>query len=290
MLPIIQLDNGIAAVMLTPNPSKPRGGVVVLDRWLIGEIAVTIDHLAQSSPRGVILRSQSERVFVAGADLAEIDALDDGALDGYLRAGSSAFARLHTIACPTVALVNKAALGGGLEIAMHCDGIVGMLPAPGDKPWRIGLPECGLGICPGWGGTQMLPARIDPSLAIAQTATGQTNSVASLPSGLVDLAVASDQDAVAACARWLEAHPRSAPRAHPRCIDATNSDAVRAALSATRTALEPTEAARAVIDCVETGIQSGWQAALAAERRHLIALRHTPFAREKLAQFLKPGG
>lgn len=290
MLPIQTLDNGIVSVSLVPNPSKLRGGVVVLDSWLIGEIALTLTQISLSPPRGLVLRSASERVFVAGADLAEIDGLDDRALDEYLLAGSRAFALLHTIACPTVALVHKAALGGGLEIAMHCDGIIGMLPGAAEKPWRIGLPECGLGICPGWGGTQMLPARIDPATAITQTATGQTNSVAALPSGLLDASVAADQDGIAECMRWISQHPRSSPRNSPRAIDQSNCDAVVNGLNSARATLEPTDSARAVIDCIETGVRGGWQAALAAERRHLIALRHTPLAREKLAQFLKPAG
>ena len=153
MLPVDTLPSGIVTVTLTPNPAKPRGGVVVLDSWLIGEISATMREVAQRAPRGVILRSASERVFVAGADLAEIDALDDAALDAYLRAGSEAFSWFNKVPCPTVALVHRTALGGGLELAMHCDAIVAVMPAAGEKPWMIGLPECGLAICPGWGGT-----------------------------------------------------------------------------------------------------------------------------------------
>lgn len=144
MLPVEQTADGIAIISLTPNPTKLRGGVVVLDSWLIGEIASTLDAVASTKPTGIILRSASERVFVAGADLAEIDALDDDALDAYLRRGSEAFARLFQVPCATVALVHRAALGGGLEVAMHCDGIVGTLASAEEKPWRIGLPECGL--------------------------------------------------------------------------------------------------------------------------------------------------
>ncbi len=288
MLPVETTSDGIAIVSLTANPSKPRGGVVVLDGWLIGEIASTLDAVAAAKPTGVVLRSASDRVFVAGADLAEIDALDDDALHRYLVLGADAFARLHRMACPSVALVHRAALGGGLELAMHCDGLVGVLPAAGDKPWRIGLPECSLGICPGWGGTQMLPARIDPFDAIAQTCTGRTNAITERPAGLFDETAASTADALVKSISWLKAHPRSMPLDHPRAITKASSAQVTAALNRARGEVASTPAADAVLDCIAVGVRAGWTDALAAERAHLVALRHTPQAREKLAQFLKP--
>ncbi len=288
MLPHEHAPCGTAIVSLIPNPAKPRGGVVVLDGWLIDEIALTLDALKASNPAGIILRSTSERVFVAGADLAEIDGLDDVALEAYLRRGSEAFAMLHSMPCPSVAIVHKAALGGGLEIAMHCDGIVGVMPAPADRPWRVGLPECSLGICPGWGGTVMYAARVDAALGIAQTAKGETNPVQSVPAGLFDLTVAHGDDAVLAALRWLVAHPIDAPRKSPRCVGPHDAVRLHAALSAARAATPPTPAADAVFRCVAAGLAGGFAAAVAEERRSLVALRHTEAAREKLAQFLNP--
>jgi len=287
MLPTETTTDGIAIVTLTPNPAKPRGGVVVLDSWLIAQMAETLDAVAATRPRGLILRSSSERVFIAGADLAEIDALDDAALDAYLQAGSAAFAKLHSMHCPSIAVVHKAALGGGLEVAMHCDGVLGVLPSSTEKPWRIGLPECGLGICPGWGGTQMLPARIDPATAIAATATGTTSPVQDAPLGLFDATVNALADALPAASAWLAAHPRTQPLAHPRSILPSDAPRVLAALATARASVTPSEAASAVFDCIEVGCSSGWKGALALERARLIALRHTPFARGKLEQFLR---
>ncbi|MSR29592.1 MAG: hypothetical protein EXS03_08480 [Phycisphaerales bacterium] len=288
MLPVEHAPCGTAIVSLTPNPIKPRGGVVVLDGWLIDEIAMTLDALAASAPQGVILRSVSERVFVAGADLAEIDALDDRALDAYLRRGADAFAMFHMLPCPTAAIVHRAALGGGLEIAMHCDAIIGVVPSPSDKPWRIGLPECGLGICPGWGGTVMYPARVDPTTAIVQTATGETNPVTTVPQGLFDATVAAGNDPIHAALTWLVAHPRDHGRRTPKSIGPQDAPRVTAALANARAAVPASDAANAVFRCVEAGIASGFSRAVAEERRSLIALRHTPQARAKLAQFLAP--
>lgn len=284
-LPTDQAPDGVVTVWLIPNPDRLRGGVVVLDRWLLDAIHAAFDEIDGLNPRGLILRSQSERVFVAGADLAEIDALDDAALDEYLRHGSAAFARISSLPCPSVALVHKAALGGGLEIAMHCDGLVGVLPAAGEKSWRIGLPECGLGICPGWGGTNMICARVEARTAVEACASGTTWPVESVPAGLFDHTVASIREAESACHSYLVAHPRSVPLPHPRTIDVSNSTRTGAALDGA--SLPDTDSALAVAKAVRAGCQNGWNAALEVERERLIALRHTPEARAKLDAFLK---
>ena len=91
MLPF-EIRDGVHLMFLQPNPEKPRGGVVVLDAWLIAEIHATLAAIAKEKPKGFVLASASTRVFVAGADLAEIDALDDAALHAYLNAGADAFA------------------------------------------------------------------------------------------------------------------------------------------------------------------------------------------------------
>lgn len=292
-LPHERSPDGIETLTLVPNPDKPRGGVVVLDAWLIGELIEYFDELARRpAPRGFVLRSESPRVFVAGADLAEIDALDDAGLDAYLRRGAEAFGRIPALPCPSVAAINASALGGGLEIAMHCDALIGVATAAGAKPYRVGLPEAGLGICPGWGGTQMLPARIDPALAIERTATGETWASDALPTGLfADLVPAAE--ALADAARgWIASHPRSDSRSSPIAIDAGNRTRVADGLTAVRSNMADrlgTEAAQAVLDAVQTGLGAGWSAAIASERKHLVGLRHTPAARAKLETFLKKG-
>ena len=59
--------DGIVTLWLDPNPAKPRGGVVVLDAWLIGAIADTCAQIAREGCTGLVLASASTRVFVAGA-------------------------------------------------------------------------------------------------------------------------------------------------------------------------------------------------------------------------------
>lgn len=287
-LNITELGSNIVSMSLQINPANPRGGVVVLDSWLIEQIHLALDLVeSRAELRGFVLESASTRVFVAGADLAEIDAMDDAALHTYLERAAAAFGRIAALPCPSVAIISKAALGGGLEIAMHCDALVGVVPAEGEKPYRIGLPEAGLGICPGWGGTQCLGARIDPAVAIAATATGETFSTAKLPAGLFDALAPSAEAALETALEWIRTHPGHHPL---RCIRGDGDPAmtgVAEALATARSGLPDTPAALAVCDLVEYGLAHGWTAACARERHALVGLRHTPQAREKLAAFLK---
>lgn len=290
VLPIDRTDDGIVTLQLTPNPGKPRGGVVVLDEWLLDAIDEGLDRVdAGETPVGFILASASERVFVAGADLAEIDALDDDALLRYLEKGARVYQRIASLACPTVAAINGACLGGGLEIAMHCDVLIAAVVPTDDKPWRIGLPEAGLGLCPGWGGTQMLPARMDPAQAITATCSGGTFKATEIPDGLVELMVPR-RDLIDAASEWIRdhsgAHTDRISRGNPAAIESDNAASIGAGLESVRESLPNTEAARAVVECVEIGLREDWARAIEAERRLLTGLRHTPAAREKLESFL----
>jgi 3-hydroxyacyl-CoA dehydrogenase/enoyl-CoA hydratase/3-hydroxybutyryl-CoA epimerase len=286
-LPIERRGDGIVVLHLTPNPGKPRGGVVVLDAWLIAAIDASLQSIDAMKPKGFLLVSDSERVFVAGADLAEIDALDDSALHAYLRAGSAAFRRISSLPCPSACVIHKAALGGGLELAMHCEALFGVTPPPGDKGWKVGLPECGLHICPGWGGTVLLPARIEPVTAIAATMHGAPFEASQPPHGLFESVFAGTTAAHAAAITWLLANPRSTRRSEPRnACEALRVTATRQAIPFVRPQAAHA-ASIAVIDAVQAGCEGGFDAAVEREQLHLVDLRHTPEARRKLDAFLK---
>lgn len=275
-------DDGIVTLWL----ESPQRRVVILDGWLLDQLHLFFDALEkQAEPGGFILMSSGSRVFVAGADLAEIDELADDQLHAYLTEGADAFARIATLPCPTVAAINGAALGGGLEIALHCDALIAARRNAAGEDYEIGLPEAGLGLCPGWGGTQMLPARIDPARAIGMAATGATVAAGAAPEGLFDRVVAHEDDLYEAAVRWIETHPMAGERRTPRCIDDINRSAVQAGLAAVRDNLPDTAAARAVVEAVEVGIAEGWAAGSAAEQRLLVSLRHTDAARKKLDAF-----
>src|SRR5207237_6788407 len=98
--------------------------------------------------------------FGAGADITEFPEISrERAIDGS-RAGHELFGRLRTLPFPTVAAINGACLGGGLEIALHCDA-----RTIAANVRHIGFPEVALSIIPGWGGTQLLPRLVGPEAA-----------------------------------------------------------------------------------------------------------------------------
>ncbi len=272
-------DNAIVTLWLDGG-DRP---VVVLDRDLIQRLNSTLDEIeALQGIKGLLLKSDCERVFVAGANLAEIDALDDQGLHAYLAFGTTVFKRIATLPYPTVALINGAALGGGLEIAMHCQGIIASTSNTKGKPFPIGLPEAGLGICPGWGGTQMLPARIDPVTALKATATGTTFMSNELPEGLCVETVDSTDELDSAGLKWLEAQDKP-----EECLITINNQ--EAFANAANVELEPTESANAVLHAYKTGVEQGFAAGVSVEQCELVKLRHTPTARKQLEAFLSKG-
>lgn len=288
--PALHLDrdpsSGVVTLTLTPIPTGSP--VVVLNRAMLHAIDHALDQLKETPPRGFVLASDS-RVFIAGADLKEIMGLSDKELDEYLRFGQHVYGRIAKLPCTTVAAIHGAVLGGGLEIAMHCDHLIAAepvgTPEKPAKPYAVGLPEAGLSICPGWGGTNMLPARMDPHRAIRMTATGQTFTVAdAFEAKLIEELTTQDQ--LLARVKLIASRPKHVANARPRCIeDADRREAVSAALTHVESELPKSPAALAVIECVRTGLDRGWQAALDAERAHLIRLRSTPEGKTAIEAF-----
>lgn len=296
--PVVRQTTGPAAgaaIFRLEQPGKP---VVVLDEDLIRRLEATLKALP-SDVTGLVLASASERVFIAGADLKTISDDDDEQLHRYLEYGARVFGMIPQLPYPTVAAINGAALGGGLEVAMHCDGLVAAPPrsrdgAPG-KAYPVGLPEAGLSLCPGWGGTNLLPARMDPAEAIRRTAAGKALMYdEAVEAGLFDRIAPSADDLIPTAMAWLgERIGRRIERdgAPARWIGRPGcAAAVLSVVDAVRGEVPGTESAKAVVDAVGTGLSSGWDAALAVERRELVRLRHTGSAREALAAFFAKSG
>ena len=126
-----------------------------LGNQMMEEFSRHLDSLNSCpSTRCVILSSSVERVFSAGADLKErkvMSPIQAGQFVSHLR---SSFTSLANLPMPVIAVVEGAALGGGLEIALCADFIIA------GEGSSFGLPETGLGIIPGAGGTQRLPRLI----------------------------------------------------------------------------------------------------------------------------------
>ncbi len=116
--------------------------------------------------RAVVLTGAGERAFSAGADLDELTGLDPVDVRELLGGGQRVFRALERLGKPTIAAVNGYALGCGFELALSCSLVVGAERA------RFGLPEAGLGLIPGYGGTQRLPRLIGRPAALKLMLTG----------------------------------------------------------------------------------------------------------------------
>lgn len=284
--PIQRDDSGEYVGVVTVSLVAPGRPVVVLDLELIQRLERTLNEVPGDA-RGLVLASSSERVFVAGADLKSIMAMDDAELAKYLAYGSRVFSMLASFPFPTAAAINGAALGGGLEIAMHCDGLIA---APSARAYPVGLPEAGLCICPGWGGSNMLPARMDPETGIIATATGKPMMFeGAKEAGLFDVVV-EDADALLDAAKaWVIGRTTPARDGAPsRWIGRTDvAGEALAALDAVRGECESTGAGRAVCEAIDAGLARGWDAALEVEQRELVRLRHTPEATAAINAFFE---
>ncbi|HAU85239.1 MAG TPA: enoyl-CoA hydratase [Lachnospiraceae bacterium] len=124
-----------------------------LNSQVLKEIDTALDAVDLETTRCLILTGAGEKSFVAGADIAEMSTLTKAEGEAFGKAGNDVFRKLETFPIPTIAAVNGFALGGGNEIAMSCD-----IRICSDNA-VFGQPEVGLGITPGFGGTQRL-ARI----------------------------------------------------------------------------------------------------------------------------------
>ncbi len=291
-LPIEQAPVGSHAGIVTVRLEQPGKPVVVLDHDLIRRLEVTLKSIPPGTA-GLVLASASDRVFVAGADLKAISEYSDDQLTRYLEFAARVFMMLADFPFPTVAAVNGAALGGGLELAMHCDAIVAAPPPAKDgqpgRPYPVGLPEAGLGLCPGWGGTNLLPARMDPAEAIRRTAAGQPMTFDDAASARLFERVAKDQADLIPAARQLCLELRGSVKrdgAPKKWIGRPERARVALdALDSVRAELPKTEAAAAVAEAVDAGLTRGWQAALQVERKRLVQLRHTAAAKAALEAF-----
>lgn len=270
------------ATLTLDQPGRP---VVVIEQSLLEQLDATLDTIPDDLD-GFILASAAERAFVAGADLKAIMALKDAELHTYLEFGARVFQRIADMPFPTAAAIHSTALGGGLELAMHCDGLIGVLD-PDAKPYLIGLPEAGLKICPGWGGTNLLPARIDPETAIVATANGtafKSNVAAEL--GIFDQTTDSREDLIHAAMIWIIGQDGTGRTGKPsRCIQTMNTDEIEIALDKSREELDSSLHTDAVLDAVKVGLNSGWGAALQCERDHLVRLRNTEPAQRAIDAF-----
>jgi 3-hydroxyacyl-CoA dehydrogenase/enoyl-CoA hydratase/carnithine racemase len=205
---LITLDNGHDHTR--PNTFGPAGLVAL--RGALDTVAARTDIAAV----GV---TGKPFIFAAGADLgvaAQIRSRDEALAVG--RLGHQVFRRLGELSVPSFAFVNGAALGGGLELALHCT-----YRTISSGVTAVAFPECFLGLLPGWGGTYLLPRLIGPAKAlklIVENPLTQNRMVAgpeAFSLGIAD-ALFEPADFLAESLRWAArvlTGTVSAPRAIP---------------------------------------------------------------------------
>lgn len=124
-----------------------------LNSDVLKELNACLDGINLETTRALILTGAGEKSFVAGADIGEMSTLTKAEGEAFGKIGNDVFRKLETFPIPVIAAINGFALGGGCEISMSCDIRICSENAV------FGQPEVGLGITPGFGGTQRL-ARI----------------------------------------------------------------------------------------------------------------------------------
>ncbi|MCM1101366.1 MAG: enoyl-CoA hydratase-related protein [Clostridium sp.] len=139
-----------AYAIITVNREKALNA---LNSQVLDELDATLDGVNLDEVRCLILTGAGEKSFVAGADIGEMSTLTKAEGEAFGKKGNDVFRKLETFPIPVIAAVNGFALGGGCELAMSCD-----IRICSDNA-VFGQPEVGLGITPGFGGTQRL-ARI----------------------------------------------------------------------------------------------------------------------------------
>jgi enoyl-CoA hydratase len=154
-----------AVALLTINRPAVRNA---LNSRVLAALREAVHSLAgDPTVRAIVITGEGDQAFSAGADLDELAGLDAEAARRLLLAGQDVMRAVELSAKPVIAAVNGWALGGGFELALSCAFIVGSTQA------RFGLPEVGLGLMPGYGGTQRLPGVTGPQVARRFTLTGQ---------------------------------------------------------------------------------------------------------------------
>ena len=130
-----------------------------LNSQVLDELSEAFDGVDVNEIRCLILTGAGEKSFVAGADIGEMSNLSKAEGEAFGKKGNDLFRRIETFPIPVIAAVNGFALGGGCEISMSCDIRICSENAV------FGQPEVGLGITPGFGGTQRLARLVSPGMA-----------------------------------------------------------------------------------------------------------------------------
>ncbi len=200
-----------------------------LNSQVLDELNQVLDGVDLNEVRCLILTGAGQKSFVAGADIGEMSTLSKAEGEAFGKKGNDVFRKLETFPVPVIAAVNGFALGGGCEISMSCD-----IRLCSDNA-VFGQPEVGLGITPGFGGTQRLARLVGAGMAKQMIYTARNIKAAdALRIGLVNEVFSAETDAegnvvktaqevlMAAAEKMASTIAKNAPIAVRNCKKAIN--------------------------------------------------------------------
>ena len=187
-----------------------------LNSQVLEEIEAAFKAIDLDAVRAVILTGAGEKSFVAGADIGEMSTLTKAEGEAFGKKGNDVFRMIETFPIPVIAAVNGFAVGGGCEISMSCDIRICSENAV------FGQPEVGLGITPGFGGTQRLARLVGPGMAKQMIYTARNiKADEAFRIGLVN-AVYPQEELMAAAKKMAAGIAKNAPIAVRACKKAIN--------------------------------------------------------------------
>lgn len=202
-----------AVAVLTINRPKALNA---LNSAVLDEINEAIDAIDLDAVRALIITGAGEKSFVAGADIGEMSTLTKEQGEAFGKKGNDVFRKIETLPIPVIAAVNGFALGGGCELSMACDIRICSENAV------FGQPEVGLGITPGFGGTQRLARTVGVGMAKQLIYTARNiKSAEALRIGLVN-AVYPLEELMPAAKKMASIIASNAPIAVRNCKKAIN--------------------------------------------------------------------
>ncbi|MBR4639741.1 MAG: enoyl-CoA hydratase/isomerase family protein [Butyrivibrio sp.] len=187
-----------------------------LNSQVLDDLNAAFDSIDVNVVRAVVLTGAGEKSFVAGADIGEMSTLTKAEGEAFGKKGNDVFRKIEEFPLPVIAAVNGFALGGGCEISMSCDIRICSENA------MFGQPEVGLGITPGFGGTQRLARLIGAGMAKQLIYTARNiKADEAYRIGLVN-AVYPQEELLAAAEKMASQIAANAPIAVRACTKAIN--------------------------------------------------------------------
>jgi len=187
-----------------------------LNSSVLDEIGDCFDNIDINAIRAVVLTGEGIKSFVAGADIGEMSKLSKAEGEAFGKKGNDIFRKIETFPIPVIAAINGYALGGGCELAMSCD-----IRICSDNA-VFGQPETGLGITPGFGGTQRLARLVGTGMAKQLIYTAKNiKADEALRIGLVN-AVYTQEELLETAKKMAKGIAKNAPIAVRACKKAIN--------------------------------------------------------------------